>query len=348
MANANGGIYQNVISVPAGKQLAYGVFKKVDTDFVCLRHMNDAFSAGHQAHFNLVTGAFVVNNNFGTASDGAVGFKALANGWWLVWIAVTLPAGNRIIEFYPLVTGGVQQVALGRSLDVTGFQLESGTVPTFPKITEGTMVSRSLQSILMSISPVSIPVGGLANAFVQFLDIANAPWDNHEGLNWFISDATKAEFNQAPPTGVNDIGTATLQLRALANGTTNITASTYKDLVTQTDLVTSNVSVLTVGGTVTARKIEILAEQGWYGVAGFEIAVYAKHISEKFPTTKLFEVEGQRFEQTPAAGNLSRMVVTPPSGVSLSLGQPVEAALRNPNYNGISVAGPGIFQVTVI
>lgn len=348
IANANGGVYQNVASVPAGRHLAFGVFKKVDTDFVCFRHMTGDFASGAQCHFNLVTGLFAAFNSFGSATDGQFGGKLLGNGWYLVWNSVTVPAGNRIIEFYPLVTGGVQQVALGRSIDVAGFQLEAGSVATFPKMTTGAIASRSLDQILMSISPNSIPIQGLTNAFIQLLDTASAPWDQHDSITWLASDGTKVQFATTPPASVGDLGTATLQLRAIANGTVNISASTFKDTVTQTGPVTSNVAVLTIGGTQTDRKIEILAEQGWYGVAGFEVGVYSKHASQMFPTTKLFEVSAQRFEQTPASGNLSRMLITPPSGVTLTVGQAVEAVLRNPNYNGIPVAGPGIFAVTVI
>lgn len=349
IANANGGIYQLVNGVPAGKHLAYGVFKKVDTDFVAFRHMVEGFGSGAQMHFNLVTGAIAASNNFGTATDGQFGFKNIGNGWWLVWVAVTLPAGNRIVEFYPLVTGGVQQVALGRSLDVTGFQLEEGAMPTFPKLTDALMASRTLGSILVAVSPNSIAVGGLTNVVAQLLDSTGAsPWDFHPGLVWQFSDPTKAQVQGTAPTSSNEIGIATLQLLALANGTTSVAASAYVDAVTQTGLISSTPAVLTVGGTSTARRVEILTEEGWYGVGGFQVGVYSKHSTQVFPTTKLFEVTGQQFEQVPAAGNLSRLLITPPSGVTLTLGQAIEVTLKNPNYNGAAVAGPSIFTATVI
>lgn len=347
--NVNGGIIQRISNMPGGRHLAYMVVSKVDTDLVVFRHTNDTLTAGGQGHFNLATGAWGYTGNFGTANDADFGSRLVTLGnYYLIWISVTLPAGGRAIEFYPLVTNGVQQIPLGKSLDISTFQMEDGIFPTYPKLTTTAMVSRTLASIAMALSPSAVPVAGLASLGVSLLDSVGAPWDSYGPLNFFNPSPAIAEYITPLPTGVDFNGSAYGQVRGLANGTASLTVSTYRVPNQINDPITSQPVVLTIGGAQSGLRVEILAEAGWSGKGGFAVGVYTKHSTERYPTAKLFEVSQQVFQTAPTSAGLSRMLISPPSGVTLTAGQQLEAVIENDNYLGTVVAGPGIFTVAVV
>jgi hypothetical protein len=338
-----GGVNQLVLSVPNGQHTLSGVFRRVNTDFVAFRLMNSVWNSGSQGIFNLVTGAWATQNNFGTHTGGLFGSRALGNGWHRIWItqAINDNAGWRI-QFYPVADSAVQTPAGGQQIDVAAFQLESGTLATMYKPTTNAVVTRVLSSVNVVLQNASLTPGQTSAVTAELLDNGGAGWDQFGPLSIVSSDTSKVTISGASTT--SDIsGRANATANAVATGTATITASAGG--------FTSSGVVLTVatagGGGTSTFAVEILVEQGWEGTSNWNVAVYEKHSTQRFPTTKLFEASGQTF-QNAVFSNQSRLLVPVPGSVTVTAGQIVEVALENDNIAGSAVDGPGIFPATVI
>lgn len=339
---STGGVYQRVSGIPDGWKLAYRLFRRVDADYVCFRHMNGAFSAGQQGIFSLVTGQWAYTGAFGGATGGSFISRSLGSGWYLVGVAALL-SGDRAIEFYPTIA--VEQTpANGRRIDTAAGQLEdvvgSTVLATYYKPTTSAPVARSLASVAVSLNVTSIGVGQQAIVTAQLLDDAGAPWDQFGPVLFESSDETKATVaNDDSKTDFS--GRISAPVTGVALGSTTLTA--------EAGAFTSSGTALTVAGASIIRWVRIITEGGWEGTSGWHVGVWRKHPVDRFPTTKLFEVPAQKFANLPYIGHdWSYMDVAVPSYVSVSVGEVVEVAIENDNVGGRPYDGPGIFSATVI
>lgn len=340
MQSNTGGVYQTINNVPAGKGLMSMIARRVNTDYVRLNNYSaDANNGAHLA-FNMVTKTFLFSNTVGTATDGSYGWRELIGGWFFLWVAVTVaPAsGSRNFGFIPVTNFG--STATGLSVDVAAFQYEDtngGTLATLYKPTTSAPVFRNLSAINVSLAIDTIGVTQTIDVTAQLLDTAGSPWDQDGPVEFASSDSTKASVD----TGVTPIadfsGHVVTQALGVASGTTNITA-TLGDVV-------SAPKQLTVSGTAVARFVDIRVEFGWGETTNWWVGVYQKHVSARFPTTKLFEASGQRFV---TLGDQSQMLVPVPAGISVTAGQTVEVVVENDNVNGTPVDGPGSFTATIV
>jgi hypothetical protein len=204
------------------------------------------------------------------------------------------------------------------------------------------VVTRVLSSVNVVLQNASLTPGQTSAVTAELLDNGGAGWDQFGPLSIVSSDTSKVTISGASTT--SDIsGRANATANAVATGTATITASAGG--------FTSSGVVLTVatagGGGTSTFAVEILVEQGWEGTSNWNVAVYEKHSTQRFPTTKLFEASGQTF-QNAVFSNQSRLLVPVPGSVTVTAGQIVEVALENDNIAGSAVDGPGIFPATVI
>lgn len=332
-----GGVYQVMFNLPGGRSLAVMAARRVDTDYIVLKHQAENFASGVRGLFNLVTGVWTTSAGFGGVTPEGSFARSIGNGWHLFGLAATI-AGNRSLEFFPTLDT-TQVPAVNRSVDVCAFQYEDADATpkmTSHKPTTTSVVSRSFASITATLDNPTIGVGELAGVVAQLLDDTGAGWDQFGPVDFTSSDTTKVGILHAATVETDNSGRISRVLDGLAAGTSVITATGggQSDSKTQT-----------VGATSTARFVEIMVEGGWGGTSGWNVGVYAKHATERFPTTRLFIAYGQSFSQS---GTKSRMVVPVPSAVAVTAGQVVEVVLENDNVNGRPVDGPGIFPAVVI
>lgn len=336
-----GGIYQLMSGLPSGISVAIMAARKVDTDYVALRHMLEGFGSGAQGIFNLTNGTWVTQSNFGTVTDGAWGSRSLGGGWYLIWIAMTA-TGKRILEFYPVSDSSQQIPAVGKYLDVASFQYEDAVAgdikATYHKPTGASVVVRALTSVSVALAASTIGDTQTTTATAQLLDDASAPWDQYGPVTF--ASGTTATATVPATTGLKtDLsGRMAVTVTAVANGTTSITATANS--------ITSSGKTLTVG-TAIARFVEILFEGGYEGTTGWAVGVYQNPSGTRFPNTYLFEAIDQTVDVSLSSGQ-SRMVVPVPSAVSVSAAQVVEVAIENDNLAGKAQDGPGIFPAVVI
>jgi len=337
-----GGVYQLMTGLPVGRSVATMCVRRVDADYVVMRHTNSTFSTGSQGFFSFLTNAWTNTSNFGgTGIDSSFGSRSLGNGWYLIYISSAI-LGDRILEFYPTITT-TQVPAIGKSIDVCGFQyedvLDSNIVSTFHKPTTSAVVARSLTTINVSLSIDTIGTAQTTTATAQLLDGSGDPWDQYRPVDFDSSDETKATVASTSGQYTDLSGRISVLVSAVANGTTDISASSGS--------VSSTGVELTVSGTAIANYIEILVEAGWESTTNWFVGIYEKHSTARFPDTKLFEASGQSFQAALASGQ-SRMLVAVPSSVSVTEDQIVECVLENDNIDGKAVDGPGIFAAVVI
>lgn len=337
-----GGIYQLMTSLPAGRCVAVMAVKRVDTDYVVLKHQSESFGSGIRGLFNLVTGVWATWAGFGGLTDSSpTAVRSLGNGWWLIGIAGTI-VGNRILEFFPV--SDTQQIpAVGRQLDVCAFQYElapsSGTPKlTFHKPTTTAVVSRTLSSLSMNLSSWTISMGSTATATAELKDNIGAPWDQFSPVQFSSSDPSKAALGTQTMTETDFSGRITRPVDGVASGTSTITATAGT---------LSGSAVLTVGTTVNAgwRWARITAEPGWQGTSGWDVGIYRKHAVERFPTERLHQASAQTFLNFSGPSVIDVLM---PFESPVVVGQVVEAVLENDNVNGGPADGPGIFSAVII
>jgi hypothetical protein len=334
-----GGIYQLVSGIPGGVHTAAVAVRRVDTDFVAFRHMADDFGSGAQGHFNRSTAAWTTTGNFGDVTDGTFGSRSLGNSWYLIWISATV-SGNRIIEFFPITTNGVQLPAVDKHVDVSAFQLEAGSLATYHKPTTSASAARELSAISVGLATSTLGAGQATTVTATLLDESGAPWDQYADVEFDSSNELVATV-AAPGGATTDYaGRMNVLVTAVANGTTSITAST--------DDLTSTGATLTVSSSGTISSwVRVVVEGGWEGTTGWAVGVYRKHATGRFPREFMFEALNQRFEDD-SFGTDSYMDVPVPTGTSVTSGQIVEVALENDGVGGKAVDGPGIFSATII
>jgi hypothetical protein len=341
MAVNTGGVYQIMTGLPVGRSVAAMAVKKGTTDYCVLKHTSGDFTSGAQGFFSFLTGLWVTSSSFGSVTDGLTGSRSLGGGWYLIWIAATI-SGNRIMEVFPTINGTEQIPAAGNSLLVCGAQYEDVSVTpkaTYHKPTTSATVTRTLAAATVSFAISSIGAAQTVSVTAALTDSVGDPWDQFGPVSFASSDPTKATIGASTTSETDTSGRIQAVATGVATGTTSITATA--------DTVTSAGVTLTVSGTAVARYIQILVEAGWQASSGWNVGVYEKHVSARFPTTKLFEVTGQSFNTGLSSGGLSEMIVPVPSGVSVSAAQVVEVVIENDNIEGRAVDGPGIFPAVV-
>jgi len=339
-----GGVWQNLTNLPASARGCFSlVCRRVDARYLVLRNLSESNLDGAQGSFDMQTGQWSYTAVVGAPMETPFfGARDVGNGWWLIYIAVSL-AGSRVIGFFPTTASGVIAPVSGQSVDLAGFQYEevNSNIATLHKPTSSQVVTRSLNLIAVTLGASSITPGSTTTATVQLLDDIGAAWDQFSGNSITSSDTTKATIPGAAYTS-DFSGRFTATVTAIATGTSNIVA-------TGGDKSSAPV-VLTVGGVATNRQIDIRVEPGWGGSSNWFVGIYTKHAVTRFPSVKLFEASGQSFAAytTPTGATQSRMLVAVPSGVSVTVGQIVEVVIENDNIGGVANDGPGIFSATVI
>lgn len=341
-----GGVYQRMTGLPVGRSVAAMAFRKGSTDYVVFKHVASDFASGAQGFFSFLTGTWVSAVGFGGVTLTTYGSRSLGGGWYLVYLVATI-VGDRIMEFFPTINGTEQVPAASNYLFACGAQYEgvaSGSNPkaTFHKPTTSAAVSRTLSSAAVAFAIDTIGAGQTVLATATLIDSAGDPWDQYGPLTGFASsDPAKATIGSVSAPETDTSGRVTAVATGVAAGSTNITFAAGG--------VTSPNAALTVvtGGSGFTRSVEILVESGWTGTSGWNVGVYEKHGSARFPTTKLFEAANQTFEASLTSGQ-SRMVVPVPTSVSVSAAQVVEVVIENDNVGGRAVDGPGIFEAVII
>ncbi len=336
MLTNTGGVYQMLTGIPEGQNTVSAVFRRVDTDYVMFRFVNSTFSAGAQGIFNLNTGAWASSSGFGGVSAPTVGFRALGNGWYRLWLTATV-SGNRGVEIYPTLTAEQIPVA-NRHIDVASFQFEDGAKATHPKPTTTAAVSRSLAAVDVSLTIASMGVGQTTTATAQLTDGNGDPWDQYGPVTFASSSTSRATVTNTSGAETDLSGRITSTVTGVSVGTSNISAEAG-DFSDSTQINIDAVSV--------TRYVRIRVEEGWEGTSGWAVGVYSVSGTSRFPKTWLFEATGQVFD-TATVNSQSPLLVPVPSSVSLTAGQTVEVAIENDNVGGRAVDGPGIFNATVI
>lgn len=332
-----GGIYQMLSGIPEGQNTVSMVVRRVDADYVVFRFVASDFSKGAQGFFNLATGVWSSFSGFGGVSAPTVGVRNLSGGWYRIYIVATI-AGSRGIEFYP--TTSTQQVpAVDRSVDVAGFQFEDGNKATYYKPTTTAAVYRTLTSASGQLSIASIGVGQTATMTATFLDDAGKPWDQAGPVTFASSDETKATVAYTPGLLTDLSGRYTAVVTAVAQGTSDITASLGGVTSAGVEINVDSVSV--------TRRVRIRVRPGLEGTSGWNVGVYQVSSTSRFPQVYLFEALGQVFESAQVSDQ-SQMHVAVPTSVSLTEGQQVEVVIENDNVNGRAADGPGIFLAEVV
>lgn len=341
--NSTRGVSQLINALPVTRMSLSTAARYVDADYFMLRHMSGDRISGAQGTFNLRTGDWTAQQSFGTATSVAYGKEQLADGYWRFWICVDMPnVGSRSIEFWPAtVSGGA--VASGRSVEAGAFQLEemAGTrnLATYPKYTTTDPVQRLLTAVQLVIpTNTTVPVGGTANITVSLADNAGDPFGYYGPVS-LSYDASKVSVPDLTAVESTINGTIVVPVSGLATGTVSMTATAGG--------ITSAAALLTVGG-LSSRLVEILVQPGTHqGTTGWTVGVYARHATDKFPTSRLFEARNQLIEQATVNGQ-ARLQVPVPTGVSVSPGQEVIVGLSNENISGVPVDGPSVFSAVVV
>lgn len=219
------GATQHFATLPAGQVTFSFIAAPEATDWVAVRLVSADWSKGVWMYFNANAGLQGPTVYYQGGFSGATAMiTPNPAGGYVIAVTCTTDSTGWGVEIYPCGADGEFDRTSGDSINIGGFQMETGPARTHYKPSTSAVIERTITTVNDGLSPASVASNGSAGFTVTVLDDTGAPWDQFSGISLASSNQSVATVGAiAAPT--NASGTTAAAVTAIAAGTTVLTAA---------------------------------------------------------------------------------------------------------------------------